>query len=641
MAEIVREQLYDIMARRRIFLVVVFLVLSAYVVRLGYLQLVQGNVYRVKAETQAIKEVTIAPFRGNIFDRNDKIIVHNSPSFSITLTPNEFHEAAIPLLSQILEMDTTALIDLYKEANRFSQAKPYKIYRDADIRLISLIEENKDWLPGIDVAVESKRLYEDECKMSHTLGYAREINEKQLSKKGDYYQKGDIVGVTGLENTYEDFLRGTKGVEFVAVNAGGQRVESFRDGNNDLLAEEGFDLYLGIDKRLQTLAEKLMEGRRGAVAAVNPNNGEVLALVSKPDFDLRSFSGRVPKQLYDQLKNDEGNPLFNRATLTRYPPGSTFKMFLGLVALQEGIITPSTTLHCAGGYTYGGRTWKCHGGVHGNITLQRAIQASCNAYFNQLAQKIGIDKFSYYGKQFGFGEKTNVDIPEDARGLLPDRAYFKKRKLSDREIIGRLTNLGIGQGELGVTPLQMAVYCASLANKGTIFQPHIVSKIFNKKLKKIQNQSFGSKKVEIDERWFDVVRQGMFDVVNTPGGTAGAVKLPDIVVCGKTGTAQNPHGKDHSWFICFAPMDKPQIAMCVMVENAGFGGTVAAPIAKEILDLYFHPNKEIPLLSPFDSSGTHIKPKKDTLPITNNGTNQPRKNNRTHVNQRLAILRRD
>lgn len=638
MAEIVREQLYDIMARRRIFLGVVFIVLLAYTIRLGYLQLIQGNVYRVKAETQAIKEVTVAPFRGNVFDRHDKIIVHNSPSFSITLTPNEFHEAAIPLLADILEMDTVTLLDLYKEAKRFSQAKPYKIYRDADIRIVALVEENNDWLPGIDIAVESKRLYEDDCRMSHTLGYAREINEEQIRTKGDYYQKGDVIGVTGLENTYEWALRGTKGVEFVAVNAAGQRVESFRDGNNDLLSEEGFDLYLGIDKRLQTLAEKLLEGRRGAVAAVNPNNGEILALASMPDFDLRSFSGRVPQQLYDQLKNDEAKPLFNRATLTRYPPGSTFKMFLGLVGLQEGIITPTSTLHCAGGYTYGGRTWKCHGGVHGNINVQRAIQVSCNAFFNQLAQKIGIDKFSYYGKQFGFGEKTNVDIPEDSRGLLPDREYFKKRKLSDREIIGRLTNLGIGQGELGVTPLQMAVYCASLANKGNIYQPHIVSKIFIKKLKETQKQHYGERKIEVDEKWFDIIRQGMYDVVNTPGGTALNARLNDIVVCGKTGTAQNPHGKDHSWFICFAPMDKPQIAMCVMVENAGFGGTVAAPIAREILDLYFHPEKEIPLLSPFDSTRFQKPVKRDsTSPITNN--NKPAQKKFTE--QHYAIRRRD
>ena len=637
MAEVVREQLYDIMARRRIFLFVVFGVFASYSIRLGYLQLIQGNVYRVKAETQAIKEVTVAPFRGNIFDRKNEIIVHNSPSFSITLTPNEFHEASIPLLCTILKMDTSEIYTLYREAKRFSQAKPYKIYRDADMEIVAAIEENKDWMPGIEVAVESKRLYHDDCHMAHTLGYAREITEAQLQKKGDYYQKGDIIGTTGLESTYEEFLRGTKGVEFVAVNAAGQRVESFRDGNNDLLSEEGFDLYLGIDKRLQTLAEKLLEGRRGAVAAINPNNGEVLALASKPDFELKSFSGRVPKELYTKLSTDEANPLFNRATLTRYPPGSTFKMFLGLVGLQEGIITPSTTLHCAGGYTYGGRTWKCHGGVHGNINLQRAIHVSCNAYFNQLAQRIGIDKFSYYGKQFGFGEKTNIDIPEDSRGLLPDRAYFKKRKLSDKEIIGRLTNLGIGQGELGVTPLQMAVYCASLANKGTIYQPHIVSKIYNRKLKKMQMQSYGEKKVDIDERWFDIVRQGMYDVVNTPGGTAASVKLPDVVVCGKTGTAQNPHGKDHSWFICFAPMDKPQIAMCVMVENAGFGGTVAAPIAREILDLYFHPNKEIPVNSPFDSTKFE-KPKKE------DSAQKPSKPAQTPLRTtayREAILRRN
>jgi penicillin-binding protein 2 len=577
--------------RKNIFKGLVLLLLGIYVVRLGYLQIIRGNVYRLKAEIQAIKQVTVDPFRGNVFDRNGEILVHNSPSFSISITPNEFRLESVPLLASILKMDPAEILKFYEESKKLSRVKPNKIYRDADFETIASIEENHELLPGVDINVESKRLYTLNGNMAHILGYSREISPEQIKTMGDYYAPGDIVGYAGIEKTYENFLRGTKGVQFVAVNSTGQKVSSFLDGKNDITAEEGFDLRLGIDKGMQELAEKLLDGRRGAVVAVDPGTGEVLAMVSKPDYDIRGFSGRTTGNLFGQLLGDESKPLFNRATQTIYPPGSTWKMLMAIAGLQEGLITPRSTINCPGYFEFGGRTWKCHG-VHGTTNAQKAIHMSCNAFFNKLAPELGIKKFEQYSRAFGFGEKTYIDIPEDSRGKLPTEQFYKKQKLSDGEIRGRLVNLGIGQGELGVSPLQMAVYCAALANKGTIYQPHLVRSIYNRKTRQLQDVAFASRQVipPIRPDIWDVIHAGMYDVVNTPGGTASRARVPGIDVCGKTGTAQNPHGEDHAWFICFAPRIKPKIAMCVMVENAGTGGSISAPIAQKLLMKYFYPN---------------------------------------------------
>jgi len=398
--------------------------------------------------------------------------------------------------------------------------------------------------------------------------------------------------ITGLEKTYENFLRGTKGVQFVAVNSTGQKVSSFLDGKNDINAEEGFDLRLGIDKSLQELGEKLLKGKRGGIVAVDPNSGEILALVSMPDYDIREFSGRTKSNLFSKLIKDEGKPLFNRATQTIYPPGSTWKMLMGIAGLNEGLITPEKTINCPGSYEFGGRSWKCHG-AHGATNLQKALHVSCNVFFNKLGPQLGIINFEKYGRAFGFGQKTFIDIPEDSKGKLPGEKFYKKQKLSPGEIRGRLVNLGIGQGEIGVSPLQMAVYCAALANKGIIYQPHIVRSVYNRKTKQLQDVAYASRKtIDMPDEFWNVIHKGMYDVVNTPGGTAMNAKVPGISVCGKTGTAQNPHGEDHAWFIAFAPKVNPRIAICVLVENSGFGGTIASPIAQQLLMKYFYPSSK-------------------------------------------------
>ena len=568
-------------------LVLIFAVL--FVGRLGYLQIIKGSIYRSESEAQALKKKYVEPFRGNIFDRDGQLLVHNLPSFAVQITENNFDYMRLPLLSSILEMDTTEILSRLEE-NMYSIFEPAKIARDVDFRKIAKLEEYNDLLPGVEIAVESKRLYNFDGKMSHILGYTREISERQLKNKS-YYKAGDLIGQTGLEKSYEEFLRGNMGVKYIAVNRRGEKIASFDKGKSDMNVVNGFDLILTIDKELQLEGEKLLEGKQGAIVAMDPDNGEVLALVSKPDYDLRYFSGSIPYEIYRKLMNDEGKPFQNRAINSRYPPGSTWKMLVALAGLQEKIIAPNSTIHCPGFYKLG-RTFKCHG-AHGNTDTELSLKASCNVFYYKLAMKLGLERLAHYAKMFGIGDKTHIDIPNESSGLMPTEEYWEKRGGMQK---GSLVIYGIGQGEISVTPLQMAVYVSSLATKGILYQPHLVRAMFNQVTNKFEGFSFGKREVPIKKEYFDIIHEGMHQVVHSPGGTAYSIylskkyKLPDVEIYGKTGTAQNPHGKDHSWFVCFAEREdskKSRIALSIIVENVGFGSEFAAPIALDMISKHY------------------------------------------------------
>lgn len=573
--------------RQRILQWVVLTLASLFILRLGWLQIIQGGAYRLKAEAQAIKQIKVEPFRGVMIDRNGRIVVQNTPGFSIAITPYQFTAESAKHLAIILQVPDSLIMAEVKKAaskNRFNPVR-ISVGRDIDFSIMSVVEESRDLLPGVDVVIDPKRSYPFDCNAAHLLGYTREVSEHQLKTFGDAYDPGDITGQTGLEKAYEVYVRGQKGLQFVAVNNRGQRISSFNDGKSDVAARRGFDLQLGLDVGLQILAERLLEGKRGAAVAIDPNNGEILAFASKPDYNLRELTGRLSRGYYNKIDSDPEVPLFNRASMPSYPPGSTWKMLVALGCLHEGLITPSTTLYCGGSYNYGNRSMKCHG-AHGNISVVRAIQASCNVFFAQCGMKLGPEGMKKYGDLFGFGHKTMADITEESKGLVPSTAYMDKHFGQKRWSVYSSANWGIGQGEVIVTPLQMARYAAALGNGGILLQPHAVRAIDNNVLGKKETIGYSAYNMGLNPKYLDVVRDGMFQVVNVPGGTATSVKIPDIVMCGKTGTAQNPHGKDHSWFVCFAPMDKPSIAICVMVENAGFGSTVAAPIAKKMTEYF-------------------------------------------------------
>jgi penicillin-binding protein 2 len=575
-------------SRERIFRFLVLGVAILFTLRLGYLQIIRGSELMQRSEAQAIKQLTKEPYRGCIYDRNGKVMVQNSASYTLVLTPNDFDTSCVSLLANIAKMSRDTIMHLYRtnKVNRFAQVK---ILRDVDADIRAAIEESHELLPGVDLTIETKRTYEIKARASHLFGYRSEIGAEQIKRFGSYYKAGDLIGQSGLESSHEPFLRGVKGVQFVAVNAAGQPIENFNKGKSDVDAAEGVDLYTGIDPLLQLVAEKGLHSDHGGVVVMDPRNGEVLALASSPDYDLSQFtSGKLSKE-FDGLQKSSDKPLFNRATQARYPPGSIWKMLMALAALQENMIDERTTIFCRGSYLYGGRSAACHG-AHGAISVQRALQVSCNVFFYELGRRMNIDVYSKYGAMFGFGQSTGIDLIEN-NGTLMDRAKFARRGVTGGLIEGRMVNLGIGQGEIEVTALQMASYCCALANKGKSYQPHIVRSYYYKDRSRMEKNAYDSISIPIEKKYFDIIHRGMYDVCNTPGGTATNVVVEGVKVCGKTGTAQNPHGKPHSWFICFAPAENPTIAMCVMVENAGFGATRAAPIARDILDAYFHPDK--------------------------------------------------
>ena len=575
--------------RRKALTAVVLVIFGVLILRLYQLQLLYHGELDKKSEENSVRALIREPIRGYMFDRNGKLIVDVGPSYSITLAPFEFDKATFPMLSSLLKIDSLTLEERIARARTYSPFLPSRIRRDVDIRTLALIEEHLPVLRGISYEIESKRVYPTAVHASHLFGYRREISDAQLAQLSEYYRQGDLVGIAGLEARYESLLRGENGYEFVSVNARGQIIGSFEDGKRDVTPREGSDLLLSIDIGLQAFAESLMTHSNygGAIVAMDPTNGGILALVSKPDFDPSVLSGVTPAELWSQLQNDPAKPLFNRASLTRYPPGSTFKMVLAAAALQEGVIDENYRIRCTGGFRFGDRVFKdLH--VHGSVNIVEAIQRSCNVFFYQLILKVGFDKWTEYGHRFGFGQATGTDTGEETAGLLPSAAYYDMRYGKGKWTQGFLVSLAIGQGELGVSPLQMARYAAALANGGTLVQPHAVQFIRNKSTNKIEEVPHTSSAVGLSPHVMALIREGMQRVVHAPGGTGGLARIPGVISGGKTGTAENPHGEDHAWYVGFAPFESPKIAVAVMLENSGFGGTKAAPVAGLLMEKYLY-----------------------------------------------------
>jgi penicillin-binding protein 2 len=504
-------------------------------------------------------------------------------------------------------MEPSAIQERLNRGRIYSQFSPVRVKRDIDFKTLASVEENLFQLPGVAYEIESKRIYPFQVRAPHLLGYCKEITDAQLAKAGSAYQQGDIIGSSGLEASYETFLRGEKGFEYISVNSKGQLLGPLDGGHRDVLSKEGFDLNLSVDLGLQMLAESLMTNYRGALVAIDPNDGGVLALVSKPDFDPSVFSGVTSVEVWNQLNNDPDKLLFNRATMTRYPPGSTFKMLIAAAALEEGIIDEHYRITCTGGFRFGNKTFKdLH--VHGSVNVVEAIQHSCNVFFYQLILKIGLDNLYKYGKRFGFGQPTGFDIGEETAGILPSTEYYNRVYGKGKWTQGYLVSLGVGQGEVGVSPMQMARYAALLANGGTLLQPHAVNSIRNKRTNSLDVIGHKESSAGIDSSVMKLIREGMRRVVEAPGGTGGMARIPGIFSGGKTGTAENPHGAAHAWYIGFAPFDHPKIAIAVMLENAGFGGTKAAPIAGKMMqkyifgDLPLKANSHLPAASPNDTT---------------------------------------
>lgn len=573
--------------KRRVLYFVLGLMFLLFFGRLYQLQLIYSEEYGRKSEENSIRIIPREPVRGYVYDRHHVLVVDNQPAFTTTIMPFEFDKRSIPYLSSLLTLDPQFIRDRLKKGEEYSRFAPVKVKRDISFRELSALEENREHLMGVDYQVESKRWYGAGGHAAHILGYTKEISETQIRTLGGEYRQGDVAGSSGLEGEYETALRGQKGAEFSTVNVRGQVVGSFDSGKLDVGAVDGKDLILTLDIGLQAFAESLMTNRRGAVVAIDPTDGGILAMVSSPDYDLSFFSGVTPPQVWRSLNADPARPLFNRATLTRYPPGSTFKMVLAAAALETGTVSPSWRITCGGSFRMGNKVFKdLH--VHGSVDMTTALQVSCNVYFYQLMLKTGLDNWSHYGREFGFGMLTGIDIAEENPGLLPTTAFMNRRYGPRGWTRGFLPSLGIGQGELGVTPLQMACYAMVLANSGEYHQPHAVCAILSKEARTPDTLAFQNRRLPFAPQTWEIIREGMHRAVQSPGGTGALARVKGIEVAGKTGTAQNPHGLDHAWFVGFAPYDHPRIAIAVLVENVGFGGSFAAPVAGLCMERYLY-----------------------------------------------------
>lgn len=558
--------------------------------RLYQLQVVDSEKYTVASEKNAIKEKIIEPFRGVFYDRNWKLLVDNQPSYTLRITPKEFDRNLIPLIENYFKFSKGNIQTILKANRTYSPFIPIKILRGLSFEQISWLEENQNQLKGVDYSIDMERVYPFGISASHLFGYCKEIPDKQLKQNLEFYFPGDFVGHNGLERYYEEYLRGVKGKKLVFVDAHGREISRVNEGNNDKASIQGYNIQLSLDGKLQHKAEELMLDKQGSIVVIDPRNGEILTMISKPDFNLSDFSRVTPVRIWDKLNNDKSKPLFNRVTSSIYPPGSCYKMLSAIGALQDKVITPTYTYNCGGGFAYGDHFYKCMG-VHGSVNVRTAIEKSCNTFFFSLILKMGFERWTKFSDMFGFGKRTNIDIIEENKGILPSVEYYNRIYGIKKWTPGYIVSLGVGQGELGVTPLQMAMYISAIANGGTLYRPHAVRKLFNPAVQEKEiTIKVDGKKLPIDKDVMDLVREGTFLVVNG-AGTAGMVRIDGIHVAGKTGTAQNPHGKDHSWFVGYAPYENPTIAIAVIVENAGFGGTVAAPIAKQLIEFYLKKDK--------------------------------------------------
>lgn len=551
-------------------------------IRLLQLQIFHTQEYQAKSEANSIRVVEELPGRGVICDRHGRVIVENRPSYSLSLIPYEawrnpdtFAELAVVLSRSESELKTAT--ETY--GRRSYQA--VKIARDVDFHTLAAYKSRALQLPGVNDQFEPKRYYPYGVA-PHILGYIAEISETE-KKRFPNRKTGDIVGKSGIERTYEDLLAGQKGYHYLVVNALGQITDEIT--NKYIPPRSGGKLYLTLDMDLQLLAEQLLEGKRGAVVALDPNNGEILAIASAPKYDPEVFSGVLRSEDWQRLQNDPEVPLLNRSLQSGYPMASTFKMLTLAAAIQEGIVAENYSDVCTGSYWLG-RTYHCFQREgHGMLTPIEAIEQSCDAFFYKLGHKLGIGKLAYYMKIFGFGTKTGIDIENEVPGIIPDSTYLNERYGKGEWSPGLALNVAVGQGEVLATPLQLAQYGGILATGGTKSIPHLFYEMDlpGGEIKKYIPQSAP---IAISTKTFAILREGMRRVVEGEKGTAKWLKNPRWQMAGKTGTAQNPHGEDHALFIGFAPFENPIIAVAVVVENAGFGSTHAAPIAVKIMSRY-------------------------------------------------------
>lgn len=597
----------DFREKLRIVVLLVLAAISILVVRLAYLQIVKGDDYKKKSENNSVRFRQIKPLRGLIMDRNGFVLVDNKPSFDVIYIPNRnnVNEWSVERLGQLYQSKS---LDFPYDRALLKNARPYlpvKLDKNVSMDKIALVETNALNLPGIYIDVSPIRLYLDGDMLAPVIGYTGEISKIEIEKSGDQYAYGDVSGKHGLERFFDAYIRGRRGAELVEVNAYGKEIKNL--GRIDPLA--GYNMMLTIDTDLQKAAWEAVRGKAGSVVALDPRNGEILAMVSSPSFDPNLFYEGISSEQWRQLQNNPFAPLSNKAVSGQYPPGSTYKLIVAAAALEEGIITPDTKVFCNGSFTLGNRTYRCwKKGGHGSVDLHKAMVESCDVYFYTIGKMLGVDKIAAYARRFGLGELAEIDLPNEKKGLVPTKEWKLKRKKEAWQM-GETISISIGQGYNLVTTLQLANAFAAFANGGTLWRPHLVKQIQTND-GKIYKEFLPIKKGELNlsVETIETLNNALRGVVNDPGGTGQNAKLSGIEVCGKTGTSQvlglpqnekarrrkvlGAFQKDHALFACYAPSENPEIAIAVILENAGGGGAVAAPVARKILSAYFEGKKK-------------------------------------------------
>lgn len=567
----------------------IFLVLAG---RLFYLQIIKGAHYVELSKRNYVVQVSIQAPRGDIVDCDGQVIAGSRQSFSICGIPRLLvhNRDEMLVLGEILGLDRAEILSRLK-ASAMS-FRPTPIARDVDFATVSRVEESFADLPDVIVIAEPVRYYPDGYAFAHLVGYLGEVTQQEIASSGGAYGVGDLVGRTGIERMYESYLAGKDGLKFMKFSVTGGSSPADMVDLPQRSPERGMKVVLFADAGLQRLAETLLIGERGSVIAVDVRTGGILVLASAPAYDPSLFVTGISSSDWEALVTSEDRPLINRAIQSAYPPGSTYKMVTAGAALESRVASENSHMGaCAGSLRFGNRVFSCwNKGGHGTKDLIGAIAVSCDVYFYQLGERLGVDRFHEWSRRWRLNELTGIDLPGEVRGLVPSRSYYDSRFGKGKWSKGLMLNLAIGQGEMLVTPIEMLAFVSAVANWGVYRPLTCLAQIESRDGAYVPERKPVS--LEISRSTVDVLRRAMLAVCESPEGTGRGARLEGIKVAGKTGTAQNPHGDDHAWFVCFAPYDDPEIAICVMLENAGHGGSVGTPIARALMQHYFHMDEE-------------------------------------------------
>jgi penicillin-binding protein 2 len=574
-------------ADRKYIVMGIFIAVSfIFIAKLFYIQIINKN-YLLSAQNNVIRVITQYPARGLIFDRNGKLLVFNEAAYDLMIIPDQVRSFDTLELCELIGMDKDIFVKRLKSIREYSTRKASVFEKQLSKETYGYLQEKLFRYPGFYVQSRILRSYSYPIA-AHTLGYIGEVDNTTV-ENDPYYKPGDYIGISGLEKTYEKELRGINGLRRIMVDVYNREKGNFQNGKYDTAAVKGKDITISIDEELQEYGERLMVNKRGSIVAIEPSTGEILCLVSTPSYDPNLLVGRIRSKNYEILEKASLEPLFNRALSATYPPGSTFKLMNALIALQEGTCTPETRFPCNGTAS---QPIKCSHSHPAPQDMLGAIELSCNPYFwrtfNSIMNKYkdiheSYDIWRNHVLSFGFGNTFNSDIFNEGKGFIPKGEYYDKYFGVKGWRAMTIRSLSIGQGEILATPLQLANYATILANRGFYYVPHLLKFIEGE-----EDNTRIRKNTTIDPKYFNLIVQGMYNVFEGSMGTARAYKVDSLDICGKTGTAENPHGKAHSIFIAFAPKDNPRIALAVVVENAGFGATWAAPITTLMIEKYLN-----------------------------------------------------